>query len=260
MYRLLTPILAAVLGASLPATADAAPHGRSRPHSRKYDHRTEDSRPWWGGWGHFQPGIIVGSFGRVGERLDDGDALDDQVRFGPVAATIGGGGRALLAGRVLIGGKGFGLLPQSQITPRGRALLAGGGGGLDIGLVMFSNHRWIVYPFAGFGGMGWGLTIDNQSDVDVTVSPAITLAPEEQTDLAAGFATLELGIGFARTAFWGDGGLLHDGEIGVLFGITEDRWKDDNNVSVALPPAHLAGVYFRLGIGGGGFLFKRDPM
>lgn len=175
---------------------------------------------------------------------------------------LGGGGRALLAGRYLIGGKGFALVPQAQITSKGRAVMAGGGGGLDLGLVMYSGKRWLFYPLAGIGGFGQSLKIDNQSELDVVVSPTITLAPGEAIDLKAGFVTFEVGFGIGRSAFWGDprsggaGGMFHGLELGMMMSVSEDRWKTDADVSVDLPPASLIGGYLRMNIGGGGFFYR----
>ena len=217
-------------------------------------HDKDEKRPWWGGWGHFSPGIFVGHFGDVGERLDDGDSFSDEIRYRPIGLMLGGGGRALLAGRFLIGGKGFAMLPQSQVTERGRAVLTGGGGGLDVGLLIYNRRHWLMYPYVGFGGFGYSLDLRNQSEQDVVVSPNITLEPE------AGFATAEIGFGFARTAFWGQGGFMHGIEIGMMFALSEDRWKTEDDVSVALPPANMLGGYLRMNIGGGGFWYRKSDM
>ncbi|MEM6993019.1 MAG: hypothetical protein AAF721_21080, partial [Myxococcota bacterium] len=242
------------LAAACLAPSLASAHGRGK--------RDKGPRPTWGGWGHATLGTVVGSFGDVGSRLDDGDVLGGTIKHRPFGLMFGGGGRALLAGRYLIGGKGFAMVPQAQITSRGRSVMVGGGGGLDIGLVLYNKRNWLVYPLAGFGGFGYTLTIDNQSEADVTVTPNISLSPEESIDLQAGFATFELGVGIARSMFWGDpksggaGGMMHGLEVGVMMAVSEDRWKTDEDVSVALPPASLIGGYLRMNIGGGGFFYK----
>jgi len=250
----------ALLGSALTtalalAPGDAAAKGKHRHH--------DGPKPTWGGWGHATVGVMAGDFGSVGDRLDDGDALDDEINPRPFAAMLGGGGKALLAGRYIVGGKGFAFVPPSQVTSQGRMTMVGGGGGLDVGLVLFNRRNWLIYPYAGVGGFGYTLDIHNQGERDVVVSPNITLDPEQEVKLTSGFATLELGFGFARSMFWGDprkggaGGMVHNVEVGMMMALSQERWRTEDDVSVAIPPANLLGAYVRLNIGGGGFLYKK---
>ena len=256
--RLAAPLLALPLAFTLLAVGLGLPTS-AHAHDREDDDRP---RPTWGGWGHATVGIFTGGFGQVGRHLDDADALGDTIRFRPFGVMLGGGGRALLAGRYLLGGKGFAMIPQGQITEKGRAVMLGGGGGLDVGLVLYNGPKWMVYPLAGAGGYGTSLLIHNQSEEDVVVSRNITLTPGEQIDLTAGFVTFEIGVGVGRSAFWGDprsggaGGMFHGLEAGILMSVSEDRWKTPDDITVAIPPASLLGGYLRMNIGGGGFFYR----
>ncbi len=228
--------------------------------------------PRWGGFGHFSPGVLIGDWGDFASSFEHPVMSSTrELKASPVAATVGGGGRALLAGRYLLGGRGFGMWVPTMWTDWGSARVSGGGGGFDLGLVVYNQRRWMVYPFAGVGGLGYTLEVRNNSDAPVTfggsplaTTPAAGAVIEGggASKFSTGFWTFELGVGFQRLQYRRKqgGGLINGGELGLLISLHDNAWSDENDVPViGAPPARMLGVYLRLNIGGGGFFWRSMP-
>ena len=117
----------------------------------------------WGGFGHGFGGMLVGDLGGYDPAL----AGDDALGIGPIVfgGMLGGGGRVLLGGRLMIGGKGYALLTPPKQGTHGQAQLIGGGGGFDLGVALYNQQKWLVYPYAGLQGIGMGLTVSNETSV-----------------------------------------------------------------------------------------------
>ncbi len=224
-----------------------------------------ERNPWLGGLGFASAGIIAGSFGDIEPALRADDALGPDASVGPMAITLGGGGGLLVSGRYMFRGKGFGMFVPSSPTSRGRVGLTGGGGGLDVGMVIYNRRHWMLYPFFGVGGLGMSLDVDNGSDGDLVLGGRTIEAGATRT-LRTGFATLELGFAFHREVFGpsqpgssGHGGFIHGGEIGVMTSVAAGRW-DDEGATVAMAGGQVLGGYLRLHFGGGGFFMGERPL
>ena len=167
----------------------------------------------------------------------------------------------LVGGRYLIGGKGYGIFSPLIEADWGKAALTGGGGGLDVGLVLFNHRRWLVYPKAGFGGQEHTLTIRNSSNTNLRFgSNASPVAANSDEQYTTGFFTADIGIGFQRLMFprADGGGLIHGGEVGVMMSLAEGTWSDSDNAIVrGAPPIRMIALYLRLNLGGGGFTWTR---
>ncbi len=215
-----------------------------------------EKNPWCGGFGFFAPGILVGDFGEADLVLGAAGGLP------PYAFTVGGGGGVLLGGMYVIRGKGFYYFRPSTPFERGRVTAMGGGGGLDVGLVVYNRRQWLVYPYAGVGGLSAKLGIENRHAEDIEIE-GHTLAPGDELELDSGCFTFELGFAFQRLMFEkpsgkmrSNGGMINGAEIGLLVSLHQSRWGGENLTTDAIPPARMIGV----SIGGGGFSRWEPPM
>jgi len=207
----------------------------------------------WGGFGHGFAGFVVGDLGGFDSRLEADSALGEGA--GPImfGGMIGGGGRALLGRRIMLGGKGYALLSPVQEGRYGHARVVGGGGGLDLGVALYNDDGWLVYPYAGFQGFGMGLELNNQSTEPRSVDD-VPIPVGQSRGLSAGFPLVELGAGAQRLLF-GDahGGFMIGLELGFLYSVGREGWTLDDAPVLGLGSASLNGGYLRLTLGGGGF-------
>lgn len=229
-------------------------HGRGR-----HGFRRAESRPLWGGFGYFSPGFVVGHFDDLTGALAAPGSFGAGAAPGRMAVSVGGGGKSLLAGRFLIGGKGFGLFAPTAANDVGRVAVGGGGGGVELGLVVVNRRGWIVYPFAGLGAIGYSLTLTNTSQGPRSFGDQ-TIAAGRALELGAGSAYVELGAGFRRLTFTRGGGFIHGAELGLMLALDQGPWKrsDGRAVGGGVPGVNMSGFYLRVDIGGGGFSWTED--
>ncbi len=246
-----------------PVTSAVPPAERAAPQAEPGS--PPERNPWLGGLGFATTGIIMGNFGEMDAALRADDALGPDVGVGPVAVTLGGGGGVLLAGRWMLRGKGFGMFVPSSPNARGRVQLSGGGGGFDLGMVLYNRRRWLLYPYFGVGGMGMSLEVANRTSNALSVGGR-SIESDQRRTFGTGFATVELGLAFHREVFGrrdpgatGHGGFIHGGEIGVMTSVAGGRW-DDDGVDVAMAGGQVLGPYLRLNFGGGGFWLGGSPL
>ncbi|MGH1344303.1 MAG: hypothetical protein ACRBN8_22280 [Nannocystales bacterium] len=88
----------------------------------------EQRRARRGGLGDMQLGTPIGPVGDVQTSLRPASALGGQASSRGFGYTIGGGGRALVLGRLVLGGRGFGVYSAHIGSERGFAKITGGGG------------------------------------------------------------------------------------------------------------------------------------
>lgn len=141
----------------------------------------------------------------------------------------------------------------------GRVAVGGGGGGVELGLVVVNRRGWIVYPFAGLGAIGYSLTLTNTSQGPRSFGDQ-TIAAGRALELGAGSAYVELGAGFRRLTFTRGGGFIHGAELGLMLALDQGPWKrsDGRAVGGGVPGVNMSGFYLRVDIGGGGFSWTED--
>ncbi|MET0595429.1 MAG: hypothetical protein ABW133_22210 [Polyangiaceae bacterium] len=202
---------------------------------------------------------IAPFFGNV-SALESGlrspQALGESYGVGEGAMLLGGGGGAILFGHLWLGGKGFGLLTSGFHNARGDASLTGVGGAFELGYVLSTSPRMLFIPYFGLGGFSYNLEVTNNTSQPMPLLNAFTLAPGEAKDFHAGFATLEAGLRVHRLFFARDGGMTAGFEVGVLRSLTNGPWLSGRSEFTHEEGARLDGVYARVNIGGGGFVFR----
>lgn len=249
--------------ASPPAVAPPPGPGAQHHHGHRahvrHELRRSESRPLWGGFGYFSPGFLVGHFDGVAGALAAPGSFGAGAAPGRMAFSVGGGGKSLIGGRFLFGGKGFGLIAPTAANDVGRVAAGGGGGGVELGLVVVNKRGWLVYPFTGFGGMGYSLSLTNTSQTSRTFGDQ-TIAAGKALELGTGSVYVEFGAGFRRLTFTRGGGFIHGAELGLMLALDQGPWRrsDGRAVGGGVPGVNMSGLYLRVDIGGGGFSWTED--
>lgn len=173
--------------------------------------------------------------------------------------TVGGGGYKII-NNFMIGGYGFFRGGESRDISLGTPLndfqnfnytIAGGGGYITLGYVVYSSNRILVFPQLGIGGESLALT--RSIDEDITIdNDEFTYA-----EYSWGSPMLDLGVGFDIFPF--EKGFKLGVRAGYNLSLSEDNdWKHTGGdiVNNDLPENDLNGFYLHLVIGGGNFSKK----
>lgn len=214
----------------------------------------------WGGFGHATVSGQFGTFGDLAQSLRRDEALGQDFTLNDMGATFGGGGKALIAGTLILGGKGYGWLVPSSPPDELDVSFGGGGGGFDIGIAAFNQDHFLLYPYVGGLGIGMEIEVSNNASRDVVIGGDV-LPPGQTRSYTAGFAAAEFGIGFQRFLFFGDslhkGGFMVGAEAGFLTTIVAGDWTaaDSESELAGLGSFGFSGGFVRLTLGGGGFSF-----
>ncbi|HMJ53324.1 MAG TPA: hypothetical protein VK540_14655 [Polyangiaceae bacterium] len=213
-------------------------------------------RPWFGGLGYVTFGPFFGDLSTLDTALRSPDAFGASYGIGRAALMLGGGGGAVLFGHLWLGGHGSGLLTAPFVNARGEAILTGGSGAFELGYVLTSRPRMLIIPVLAVGGFGYNLEVKNQSGRAMPLQQGLTLAPGESRSFKARFATVEIGLRMQRLLFSQNGGFIGGFEVGLLRSLSAAPWKSDGYEFTEQSGALIEGVYARVNIGGGGFLFR----
>ena len=233
----------AVMGASLLLSQEAA----AKPPAE------------WGGFGFATVVGFVADWSQLEGDLDGPDALGPAFDVTPLGLQVGGGARALLGQWFVLGGKGVAWFAGGDRPDPGEVTLFGGGGGFDLGVAAYNRHHTLVYPYLGLGGYTLSVEVQNHREEPLRFGPVV-LGQGQSRAFDAAFFTADFGIGIQRLMFFGeredllDGGLLAGFEGGFTVPIIKGAVTDG-----ALSDLGVTGVYLRLTLGGGGFLFSDDP-
>jgi len=216
----------------------------------------EPRRPWFGGLGYASIAPFFGDISALESGLRAPAALGESYGLGEGALLLGGGGGAVLFGHLWLGGNGFGLLTSPFHNARGEAVLSGGGGAFELGYVLSTSSRMLVIPFFGLGGFGYHLDVTNNTTQVMPLLNAFALSPGESKTFTAGFAILEAGLRLQRLLFSRNGGMTAGLEVGILRSLSNGPWLSGRSEFTHEEGAALDGVYARVNIGGGGFIFR----
>jgi hypothetical protein len=210
----------------------------------------------WGGLGYGFFGGFAGGY-NVEEELSQVGSLGNDFVLGDVGMQFGGGGSALIAGTVVVSGKGMGWAVPSEHPQGARVLVQGGGGGLDIGWAVLNSDYNLLFPSVGVGGYGMSVEITNTLALqDVRFGDA-AVAPDSTQVFSSGFFAFDFSLAYQRLLFFGPGGFAVGAHAGLLVTIARGDWQDEGENTVGgLEDLGVSGAYLRVTLGGGGFLFE----
>ncbi len=200
-----------------------------------------------GGSGFFAIGVNATDLGPLNARLSDAG----YPTFPTDLFAIGGGGQGIVAGRLLLGGEGYGLIAPSRGF-QGREVTVGGGYGLfTIGYRFRPADQLQVYPQVGVGGGGLSLEIGSTG---ADQFDDVLDNPNREASLEKGSVLLSLGAGleyrFAPSD--GSGGFQLGLRAGYLLSPYDTDWTLGEDRLADGPDAAFSGPYVRLLIGGWG--------
>ena len=214
----------------------------------------------WGGFGQAFVGGMLSNYGNFENEMAQPRVLGNDFSMSPVGLQFGGGGWMMLAGTVLVGGRGLGFVVDASDTQGARVSFAGGGGGLVIGYAALNRDSYLLYPFFGFGGYGFSMEMTNVLGGQDIAFGSERVAPDATDAFSAGFFSFEFGVGFQRLLFFDDGGFTVGAEGGFTIPVAPGGWNDADGRDISgLEELGISGGYLRLTLGGGGFLFGDDP-
>ncbi len=214
-----------------------------------------EERPWIGGFGHMVTGLAFGQLGNLAGQLGHSEGLGATPE--EYGYTVGGGGRMMITDYLFLGGRGYLMVLPEFSSDRGSAALYGGGGGVDLGVLIHNRDKVMLYPFVGVGGLGLNLEITNNSDKEIRFGKE-RIKAGEQKSLRTGFWYLEVGFGVQRLLFADkqQGGWVIGAEVGVQLSPRSEWMDEDDRELAGVNPARLASGFFRITVGGGGFFYR----
>jgi|GEM_PF-4978599 len=212
----------------LPSTALAGKGGSS-------------DRPEWGGLGYMTQGWAIGDIGGTGESLAAAPNM---------GLLLGGGGMALLGGRVVVGGQGYALHGLGGGDDALDVQVSGGGGGFHLGFAAINDHNDLIYPYVGAAFHGHDVLLAN-GHLPTSIA-GVELEPGQRDALTGGGGSLDLGVTMFRL-FWGDesGGMALGASLGGWIPLTSETWSAESGAATTVDST-LGGLYLRVNVGGGG--------
>lgn len=165
--------------------------------------------------------------------------------------AVGGGGYGVIAGRLLLGGEGYGLIGPSRGF-QGREVNVGGGYGLlTIGYRFDPTDQLVAYPQVGIGGGGLSLEIGSAG---ADRFDDVLDNPNREATLTKGSLLVSLGVGLEyRFRSSDEPGGFHLGlRAGYLLSPYNTDWTLGEDRLAGGPDAGFGGPFVRLLIGGWG--------
>lgn len=207
-----------------------------------------------GGYGYFQPGVMIGNFANLqGDLVDNGliGSDEDAPNF---AATIGGGGFGLLKKRLVLSGYGFGNFYPGRGNNSTNVKMTSGGGTFSVGYALVNQNNILLYPTLGFGLMGTSMRIENIGNDPLHFGDnAIPVGTLSQFNMAT--PMMQIALGFNKLLSKVNGGWTVGAQVGYLVNLGKDDWRNaqTNNDVKGVNDTGYEGFFFTILIGGGGF-------
>ncbi len=205
-----------------------------------------------GGFGHLTQGFLVGDPTGMATELEAGDGGSPQN-----ALLLGGGAHVIIPGSVVLGGHAYGLETLGGDGTGGSSQGSGGGGGFDVGWAPINDGRRLIYPLVGLNFSGVDVLVQNHSEARTVGNYA--MVPNDRATFTGSSVALDFGINITQL-FWGDerGGTMLGAQAGYWLPITSGDWSTKGGATVSGVDGSTNGLYFRINVGGGGGMTKRE--
>lgn len=213
------------------------------------------AEPGSGGFGYALFGVTNVNFGNLQNVLRSTEGFGKNFTISSNGTAAGGGGHALLTNRLLIGGKGYGSITSITGSENDvEVSVTSGGGGFNLGYSLINNNKWLVYPFIGYGGGGYTLSIENHAKQGLKLGDE-TLAESTNAEYTAEQSIFEVGLGAHHLFFNPEtsGGLMVGVILNAAFGVSKIPWRRDDKTIQALGNTKLQIITLSFTFGGGGF-------
>lgn len=207
---------------------------------------------FFGGFGHMTQGFLLGDPTGMATELDsDGGGSPHN------ALLIGGGGRMIIPGGVVLGGHGFGLEGLGGDGTGGSSQVSGGGGGFDVGWAAINDGRRLIYPLAGVTFTGVDVLVQNHAEARKVGNYA--MVPGDRVEMKGSGVALDFGVALTQL-LWGDegGGMIVGAQMGYLLPVGGGTWTAKGGAEISGVDGSTNGLYFRVNVGGGGGFSRRE--
>ena len=206
-----------------------------------------------GGFGHVSFGPAIGSYSRLQRDLQQSHLLGSDFFLATQGVLIGGGGMAYYSGGLLLGGNGFACFYGAGSGTRGESSITTGAGFFNIGYALHNQSGFLLYPYAGFGGMGTTLELTNHVGTALSLGANHQLQPGQTHKYSASGIALEGGIAIKKLLANNSGsGFIVGLEFGTFGLPAMQAWQtEDDQKATSLTSTHSQGFYVRLSLGGG---------
>jgi hypothetical protein len=213
------------------------------------------SRKLSGGMGYFMTGYSLNDYSGINSLLKTNGY--PEMKEGGVA--FGGGGH-FINNNVIIGGEGNGLTGSLTKNSTYQVKSSTGYGFFNMGYMLVHKNKFLMYPMMGLGGGGTTIAITLLEDAPATFQYLLEDPGRESYINTGGFLMnfslnanlIVLGGGSDK----GTGGLMAGIRLGYILDPATNSWKFNENKLSGSPDSGLSGFYFRITIGGGGYVAK----
>jgi hypothetical protein len=172
-------------------------------------------------------------------------------QINPAQFSWGGGGNFVIS-NFLIGGEGAGFMNSRVSSNLNSISFTGGYGTFNLGYIVHSGKRSILYPMLGAGGGEFTMLISQKMNSNADFKDQLS-TPAGSAQMQAGGLILQAQLAWQYT-FYGEG------KSGFLIGVKSgyrycpNTWKLNVNGSALSnsPGINMNGAYVTLIIGGGG--------
>lgn len=169
--------------------------------------------------------------------------------------TFGGGGYAL-KDDFLIGGSGFGILPQTVENDSVKATFSGGGGFFDMGYCVYKNRNFKLFSIFGIGGTGTDLQLVKKKRSTLTFDE-ILKDPEVTSNVIGGGLAIKLEVmsQFIFNVSKEDNETFNIAaalSAGMTYQLTNDEWQVEDLDLSGVPELEPQRYYVTLSIYFGG--------
>jgi hypothetical protein len=163
--------------------------------------------------------------------------------------AFGGGGFAVI-NNFVIGGEGSSLFDLQSVSSNANAGLSGGYGVCNIGYVIYSAKRSVVYPVIGIGGGGYDLKITRTNGSKDFNQQLTTPGGVAKMGSGGGLINAQINYNFFFNSKNREGFMLGF-NAGYHYSLGSWKMKMDKTYISNAPNLNMDGFYFSITLGGG---------
>ena len=159
--------------------------------------------------------------------------------------SFGAGGYGIEK-NIIIGGEGFALNGETKSQGSYKLSLTGGAGFFNLGYVLLSNNKYILYPLLGIGGGGIVLQIADQNPTTVD---NILSNPKRSSEITCGALLIKVSVGLDFILSSKKPNFSPGLKLGYIFAPIKSEWTDGNTTLGKEPEIGFSGFFFNFTIG-----------
>ncbi len=158
-----------------------------------------------------------------------------------------------IGSRLTVGGNGMAMLYPSVQGEESTVTLIGGGGGFNVGWILYERGPMFGFPFIGIGGFGYNMEVENEGSL--VNQGRFFIPPGETLKINGELIYVDIGVQILRfIAGDSNGGPVVGITAGFMQKITGTTWETDEGFNLTnLSNPEMSMAYIKICIGGGGF-------